>query len=55
MVSIYTILGQKKYETKLQPGVNNFSASNLGLSSGIYVVKIQSEGNEDVTKKLIVK
>ncbi len=55
MVSIYTILGQKKHEARLSPGVNNFSASNLSLSSGIYVVKIQSEGNKDVVKKLIVK
>ncbi|WP_299436383.1 T9SS type A sorting domain-containing protein [uncultured Aquimarina sp.] len=55
MVRIYTILGQKKYEARLNSGVNNFSAKSLGLNTGIYVVKIQSEGNRDVTKKLIVK
>ncbi len=55
MVSIYTILGQKKHEARLNSGVNNFSANNLSLSSGIYVVKIQSEGDKDVVKKLIIK
>ncbi|MBQ4819310.1 T9SS type A sorting domain-containing protein [Aquimarina sp. MMG016] len=55
MVSIYTLLGQKKYETRLDKGVNNLSARSLGLSSGIYVIKIQSEGSEEITKKLIVQ
>ncbi|WP_044397865.1 T9SS type A sorting domain-containing protein [Lacinutrix sp. Hel_I_90] len=54
-VSIYTILGQKKYEGRLNPGVNNLSANNLALSSGIYVVKIQSEGDKAVVKKLIIE
>ncbi|WP_299311619.1 T9SS type A sorting domain-containing protein [uncultured Aquimarina sp.] len=55
MISIYTLLGQKKYEARLQSGVNNFSANNLGLSSGIYVVKIKSEGEDEIAKKLIVR
>ncbi|WP_025739769.1 T9SS type A sorting domain-containing protein [Aquimarina pacifica] len=54
-VSIYTTLGQKKHETVLNSGVNTISTKGLGLSSGIYVVKIQSEGSKDVVKKLIVK
>ncbi len=53
-VTIYTTLGQKKYETRLNPGVNNFSANSLALAPGIYVVKIQSEGEEDIVKKLVV-
>ncbi|WP_271784499.1 T9SS type A sorting domain-containing protein [Aquimarina algiphila] len=55
LISIYNTIGQKKYEARLHPGVNNFSANNMELSSGIYVVKIQSEGGKDVVKKLIVK
>ncbi|WP_298539943.1 T9SS type A sorting domain-containing protein [uncultured Aquimarina sp.] len=55
MISIYTILGQKKYEARLQSGINNFSANSLGLSSGVYVVKIKSEGEEGIAKKLIVR
>ncbi|GAA4278655.1 T9SS type A sorting domain-containing protein [Aquimarina mytili] len=55
IVSIYTTLGQKKHEAILNPGINNFSANNLGLSSGIYVIKIQSEGEKDSIKKLIIK
>ncbi len=54
-ITIYTTLGQKKYEARLHPGVNNFSANNLALSSGIYIIKIQSKGDEDVTKKLIIQ
>ncbi len=53
-VTIYTTLGQKKYETRLNPGVNNFSANSLALAHGIYIVKIQSEGEEDIVKKLVV-
>ncbi|WP_378174133.1 T9SS type A sorting domain-containing protein [Aquimarina sp. SS2-1] len=55
MLTLYTTLGQKKYQTKLDTGVNNFSASSLALSPGVYIVKIQSKGDEDVTKKLIVQ
>jgi len=54
-VSIYTILGQRKHQARLNPGVNNFSAAHLSLSTGVYIVKIQSQGNQDVVKKLIVK
>jgi len=54
-VSIYTILGQKKYQGRLNPGINNFSASRLSLSTGVYVIKIQSQGENDVVKKLVVK
>ncbi|SEK45016.1 Por secretion system C-terminal sorting domain-containing protein [Aquimarina amphilecti] len=55
IVHIYNTLGQKKYEAVMKPGINNFSASNLSLSSGVYIVKIRSKGTEDITKKLIVK
>ncbi len=54
-VSIYSILGQKKYETQLNLGVNKFSANRLSLHSGIYIVKILSEGENIITKKLIIK
>jgi len=54
-IYIYTSLGQKKYENKLNPGQNNFSTKDLSLSAGMYIVKIQSTGKEDITKKLIVR
>ncbi|GAA3510741.1 hypothetical protein GCM10022393_25410 [Aquimarina addita] len=54
-VRIFTLLGQKKYEAGLYSGVNNFSANNLSLSSGIYVVKIESRGDTTISKKLIVR
>jgi len=54
-INIYTILGQEKLNTSLTPGVNHFSANDLSLGSGVYVVKIQSEGDQNIIKKLIIK
>ncbi|WP_109300995.1 T9SS type A sorting domain-containing protein [Aquimarina sp. AU474] len=54
IMSIYSSLGQKKYETRLKSGINSFSANSLSLSSGIYILKIQVDGDEGVIKKLIV-
>lgn len=54
-VSIYTMLGQRKFEGRLTDGLNNFSAQNLGLSPGVYVIKIQSDGESGISKKLIIK
>ncbi|MDY8137939.1 trypsin-like peptidase domain-containing protein [Aquimarina sp. 2201CG5-10] len=53
--TIYTILGQKKEQFQLKPGVNTLSASNLSLQSGIYLVKIESNKGESISKKLIIK
>ncbi len=55
LMNIYNTLGQKKYESTLNRGINNFSASNLGLSSGVYIVKIKSAEDNGFTKKLIIK
>ncbi len=54
IVKIFNTLGQKEYEAKLKSGINNFSANSLELSSGIYIVKIKSERNEEIVKKLII-
>ncbi len=53
--SIFNLLGQKKYETSLNSGTNNFSATNLSLSSGIYIIQIHSNGNKAIIKKLVIK
>lgn len=53
-VGIYTILGQTKYEGQLNSGVNRFFARNLSLNTGMYIVKIQMEGESEVVKKLII-
>ena len=54
-VRIFNMLGQKKYETQLNSGSNTFSASSLGLNSGVYMINIQSLGEETKTHKLIIK
>ena len=46
----FYILSQRKYESRLNTGVNNFSASNLSLSSGVFVAKIQFKGDKGVVK-----
>ncbi|WP_378187838.1 T9SS type A sorting domain-containing protein [Aquimarina sp. W85] len=53
-VSIYTTFGKMKYQGKISSGITNFSANSLALRPGIYIVRIQSKGNQDIVKKLIV-
>ncbi len=53
--TIYSILGQKKYQIKLSEGVNEISAKRLALNSGLYIVKIEAEGEQPEVKKLIIK
>ncbi|WP_103072214.1 trypsin-like peptidase domain-containing protein [Aquimarina sediminis] len=52
--TIYTILGRKKAQITMQPGINTISARNLSLGRGIYLIKIDSSTGESATKKLIV-
>ncbi len=54
IVSIYNTFGQKKYEEIIQSGIHTFSAKSLGLQSGIYVLRIQTEGEKEMVKKLVV-
>lgn len=50
---LYTILGRKKAQIKLNPGNNTLSAKGLSLSTGIYLIKVTS-GDLSTTQKLIV-
>lgn len=52
--TIYTILGSKKGQIELQPGVNTVSTRSLSLGVGIYLVKIDGSDGESKTQKLIV-
>ncbi|NJX16166.1 T9SS type A sorting domain-containing protein [Tamlana crocina] len=51
-VEIYSIIGKRCFRTSTNESENNFDLSDL--SSGIYIVKIQSTGNNLRTKKIIV-
>ncbi len=53
--SIYTILGSKKGEVDLKPGMNTISSRGLSLGRGIYLIKIESSMGESTTHKLIIK
>ncbi|WP_299438431.1 T9SS type A sorting domain-containing protein [uncultured Aquimarina sp.] len=51
--TVFSILGKKHAEIKLQPGENTISAKNLSLGQGIYLVRIES-GEKSFTQKLIL-
>ncbi|MBP2833447.1 M36 family metallopeptidase [Aquimarina sp. U1-2] len=53
--TIYTLLGRKKSKISLSSGRNTFSAKDLSLGTGIYLVKIEIEGEKAVLQKLIVQ
>ncbi|GAA4274878.1 M36 family metallopeptidase [Aquimarina gracilis] len=53
--TIYTLLGSEKSKIQLNPGSNTISAKSLSLRSGIYLIKIEMDGEESVTQKLIIQ
>ncbi|MHA7059647.1 M20/M25/M40 family metallo-hydrolase [Aquimarina sp. M1] len=53
--TIYTILGKKASRIKLNPGANTISASTLSLGSGIYIIRIESEGEKLAVRKLVIQ
>ncbi len=54
-VTIHNILGQKKAQIKLTPGVNTISAQNLSLGRGIYLLTMDVEDGQPASiQKLII-
>jgi hypothetical protein len=53
-VKLYSILGVEVLSTILNNNTNTQTISTNGLSTGIYVIKLQS-GNNLLTKKFIIK
>ena len=53
-VSLYNILGTKVMDATLDNTLNTQMISTNGLSTGIYVIKLES-GQSQLTKKLIIK
>ena len=53
-LKLYNILGKEVLSTTLANNTNTQTISTEGLSTGIYVVKLES-GNDLLTKKLIIK
>ncbi|WP_405207291.1 T9SS type A sorting domain-containing protein [Aquimarina sp. LLG6339-5] len=51
--TVFSILGQQQAEIELKPGVNTISAKNLSLGLGIYLIRIENDG-ESITQKLII-
>ena len=52
-VSLYNILGTKVMDTTLDNNTNTQMISTNGLSTGIYVIKLES-GQSQLMKKLII-
>ncbi len=53
-VSLYNILGRKVLSTTLNNNMGTQTISTVGLSTGIYVIELES-GTDRLTKKLIIK
>ena len=53
-VKLYSILGREVLSTSLNNSTNTQTISTEILSTGVYVIKLQS-GNTLLTKKLIIK
>ena len=53
-LKLYNILGKEVLSTTLANNTNTQTISTEGLSTGIYVIKLES-GNDLLTKKLIIK
>jgi len=53
--TIYSILGNVAAKVSLKRGMNSISAKNLSLTSGLYLIKIENQGQDSVLQKLIIK
>ena len=53
-VSLYNILGREVFSTILNNNMNTQTISTVGLSSGIYVIELES-GTDRLTKKLLIQ
>ncbi|UZO79464.1 trypsin-like peptidase domain-containing protein [Aquimarina sp. ERC-38] len=51
---IYTLSGQKHSEVQLQPGANTFSAKNMDLTTGMYLIEMYGANGFTEVKKLII-
>ena len=53
-VSLYNILGREVFSTTLDNNMSTQTISTVGLSSGIYVIELES-GSDRLTKKLLIQ
>ncbi len=53
-VSLYNILGREVLSTTLNNNMGTQTISTVGLSSGIYVIELES-GTDRLTKKLLIQ
>ncbi len=52
---VYNLFKEVKYEAELQSGINHFSAYHMGLSSGVYLIKVYTDNGQGAVKKLIIE
>ena len=53
-VSLYNILGREVLSTTLNNNMGTQTISTVGLSTGIYVIELES-GSDRLTKKLLIQ
>jgi len=52
---IYSISGKKISEIQLHNGANKLTAKKLAMRSGIYLIEIETQGEESRTEKIIIQ
>ena len=53
--TIYSMLGRKIARVKLENGENQFSAQNLSMQTGMYLIKVFGATENEVIERVIVK
>ncbi len=52
---IYSISGRKIFMIELNDGANRISAKKLSLRSGVYLIEIETDGEETITQKIVIQ
>ncbi|WP_109299525.1 M20/M25/M40 family metallo-hydrolase [Aquimarina sp. AU474] len=55
MVTFYTIQGRRISQLELESGVNRISTKQLSLKSGMYLIKIETDGEESISQKIVIQ
>ncbi|MEW7292276.1 M20/M25/M40 family metallo-hydrolase [Aquimarina sp. 2304DJ70-9] len=52
---IYSISGKRISKIQLNNGANKVSAKKLSLKSGMYLIEVETQGEETITKRIVIR
>ncbi len=55
IATFYTIQGRRISQIQLNDGINKLSTKRLSLKSGMYLIKIETDGEESMSQKIIIQ